>query len=95
MYLWFFYLSHILIKIYLTCMVKIGLKKIFANQFQTYLLPIFITLKFFKFHSYHKPNGGIDVFKMKHKKLSDLIFYIFVKKNYIFKWDFRQIYFLV
>jgi len=70
-------------------------EKNIANQFQTYLLPIFITLKFFKFHSYHKPNGGIDVFKMKHKKLSDLIFYIFVKKNYIFKWDFRQIYFLV
>jgi hypothetical protein len=46
-----FHLFQILIKIYLACKVKVGLKKIFANQFQTYLLPSFITLKFFKFYT--------------------------------------------
>jgi hypothetical protein len=38
-----------LIKIYLACRVKLGLKKIFANQFQIYLLFTFIIVKFFKF----------------------------------------------
>jgi hypothetical protein len=45
-----FHFFHILIKIHLACKVKIGLKKIFVSQFQTYLLPIFIILNFFKFH---------------------------------------------
>jgi len=37
-----FHFFHILIKIYLACNVKIGLKKIFVNQIQTYVLLIFI-----------------------------------------------------
>jgi len=45
-----FHLFHILIKIYLACRVRKGLKKIFTNQFKTYLLPIFIILKFLKFY---------------------------------------------
>jgi len=28
---------------------------------------------------YHKPNGGINIFKMKHKKLFNLISYVYVK----------------
>ncbi len=85
-----FHLFHILIKIYLACMIKIGLKKVFANQFQTYLLPIFIILKFFKFYFQFTINPmDIYVFKMKHKKLSNLFFYVFVEIYHIFKWDFQ------
>jgi hypothetical protein len=46
-----FHLFHILIKIYLACRVKVGLKIIFTSQFQTYLLPILILLDFFKFYT--------------------------------------------
>jgi len=46
-----FHLFHILIKIYLTCRVKVGLKKIFADQFKTYLSPNFIIVKFFKIYT--------------------------------------------
>jgi hypothetical protein len=45
------------------------------------------------YSTYHKPNGGIDVFKMQHKKLSNLLFCVFVKNCHIFKWDFRQTFF--
>jgi len=44
-----FHLFHILIKIYLPCRVKVGLKKKITTQFQTYLLPTSIILFFFKF----------------------------------------------
>jgi hypothetical protein len=64
-----FHVFHILIKIHLACKVKVGLKKIFSIQFQTYLLPNFIVVKFFKFlySTYHKPNWNINIFKMKNK----------------------------
>jgi hypothetical protein len=51
MYLWFFIFFHILIKIYLTCKVKVGKKNKIVSQFQTYLLATFIILKFFKFYT--------------------------------------------
>jgi hypothetical protein len=47
-----FHLFHILIKIYLACKVKIGLKKKILNQFQTYLLLTFTILKLFKFYNH-------------------------------------------
>jgi hypothetical protein len=37
--------------IYIAFKVKVGLKEIFSSQFQTYQLPIFIILKFFKFYT--------------------------------------------
>jgi len=59
------------------------LKKKFTNQFQTYLLLTFIIYIFSDFmFTYHKPNGGIDVFKMKDEKLSNLFFCVF--ENYHF-----------
>jgi hypothetical protein len=78
-----FHLFKILITIYLACRVKVGLKKILANQFQTYLLSTFIILKFKK-NLNNKPNVGMDVFKMKNKKLSNLLFCVFVKNCHIF-----------
>jgi hypothetical protein len=44
-----FHLFHILTKIY-SYRVKVGLKKKIMNQFQSYLLPTFIILIFFKFY---------------------------------------------
>jgi hypothetical protein len=38
-------------KIYLACRVKVGLKKMFFNQFQTYLFLTFFILFFFKFYT--------------------------------------------
>jgi hypothetical protein len=65
-------------------MIKIGLKKIFANQFQTYLLPTFIILKFFKFYFQLTINPmDINAFKMKHKKHSNLFSYVFVEIYHI------------
>jgi hypothetical protein len=85
-----FHLFHILIKIYPICMIKIGLKEIFANHFQIYLLPTFIILKKIQilYSIYHRPNE-IDVFKMKHNFSSNLHFCVYVKNYHIFKWDFR------
>jgi hypothetical protein len=39
-------------------MIKIGLKEIFANHFQIYLLPTFIILKKIQilYSIYHRPN---------------------------------------
>jgi hypothetical protein len=92
-----FHLFHILIKIYLACKVKVGLKKIFTSQFQTYLLSTFIILKFFKFYIQLtiNPMENIYVFKMKDKKLSNLLSYVFVENYHIFKRDFKWTYFLV
>jgi len=45
-YLWLFIFFNILIKMYLACNVKKSLKKIFVNQFQTYVLFTFIIHKF-------------------------------------------------
>jgi hypothetical protein len=37
-----------------------------TSQFQTYFLPNFNIPKFFNLYSiFNKPNGGLDVFKMK------------------------------
>jgi len=51
-----FHCLHLLIKIYLMCNIKVGLKRIFANQFQTYLSPTVIILKFFNFYTQLKIN---------------------------------------
>jgi len=74
-----FHLFHILIKIYLSYKVKVGLKKIFTSQFQTYLLPTFIILFFFQisYSIYYKPNVGMDVFKMKNKNFP-IYFFVFL-----------------
>jgi len=65
MYLWLFTFFK-LYSIYLICRVKVGFKKIFASQFQTYLLLIFIILVLQMLYStYHKLSEGIGVFKMK------------------------------
>ncbi len=62
-----FHLFQILITIYLICRVKVGFKKIFASQSQTYLLLIFIILVLQMLYStYHKLNGGRGVFKMNN-----------------------------
>jgi hypothetical protein len=50
-----FHIFHILIKIHLACKVKVGLKKIFTNQFQTYLLPNFIILIIFSNFIFNLP----------------------------------------
>jgi hypothetical protein len=54
---------------------KSRFEKKIANQFQTYLLPTFIIYIFFQmlYSTYHKPNEGIYFFKMKDKKLSNLL----------------------
>jgi len=91
-----FHLFHILINIYLASMVKIDLKiysyQSISNLFVTYFYYT-IFLKFW-YSTYHKPNVGIDVFKMKGKKLSHVLSCVFVKNYYIFKWDFRWTTFL-
>jgi hypothetical protein len=79
-----FHLFQILIKIYLACRVKLVLNKILANQFQTYLLFTFIILNFKKIILNNKPNVGMDVFKMKNKKLSNLLSCVFVKNCHTF-----------
>jgi len=60
-----FHLFHILIKIYLPCRVKVGLKKIFTSQFQTYLLSTSIILFFSKFYTQFTINL-VYVFKTKN-----------------------------
>jgi hypothetical protein len=90
-----FHFFHILIKIYLACKVKIGLKKKLPINFKPtcYLFLLYTFFSNFIF-TYHKPNGGIDVFKMKDEKLSNLFFCVF--ENYhILKWDFKHTYFLI
>jgi hypothetical protein len=46
---------------------------------------LFLLYKSFKilYSTYHKPNGGIHVFKMKHKKFSNLFSCVYVE-NYHF-----------
>ncbi len=78
-----FHLLDILIKIYLACRVKVGLKNIFTIQFQPYFLPTFIKSLQIVYSTSYKPNGGINVFKMKNKKLSNLLF-CFLQKFVIF-----------
>jgi hypothetical protein len=65
-----------------------------SNIFVTYF---YYTKVFQILHlTYYKPNGSIDVFKMKHKKLSNLFSYFYVKNRHIiFKYNFRLTYFLV
>jgi hypothetical protein len=70
------------------CTIKICLKEIFANQFQTCLLPTFIILQIFKFFIQFTINP------MRHRcfqneTYSNLHSCIYVKNYHIFKWDFR------
>jgi hypothetical protein len=64
-----FHLFHILIKIYLAYKVKVGFKKRFTNQFSNLLVTYFYYIKVLQilYSTYHKPNVGIDVFKIKIK----------------------------
>jgi hypothetical protein len=51
------------------------------------LSPTFIIQKVLKFYTetYYKPNGGINVFKMKHKMFLNLLSYVYVKNCHMFK----------
>jgi hypothetical protein len=40
-------------------------------------------------------NVNINVFKMKHKKLFNLLSSVSVESCHIFKWDFKLMYFLI
>ncbi len=63
---------------YLACRVKVGLKKIFTNQFQP-LITYFYCTKILQilYSTYYKPNGSINVLKMKDKKLP-IYFFVFL-----------------
>jgi hypothetical protein len=98
MYLWLFTFFYILIKIYLTYKIKVGLKKILVIQFQTFLFTYFYYTKILQilYSTYYKPNESIDAFKMKHKSFFQSIFSCLYKNIcHILKQDFKHTYFLV
>jgi len=86
---------HILINIYLASTIKVDLKKHLPINFKPicYLLLLYYIFQIL-YSTYHKPNVSIDVFKMKGKKLSNLLSCVFLKKCHIFKWDFKWTSFL-
>jgi hypothetical protein len=90
-----FHVFHIIIKVYLACKVKIGLKTKLPFNFKNTCYLFYYIRKFqFLYSIYYKPNVGIDDFKMKNKKNSNLLSCVFVENFHIFKWDFKRITFL-
>jgi hypothetical protein len=84
-----FHPFHILINVYLAFTMKIDLKKYLPINFKPicYLFLLYYIFQIL-YSTYHKPNVGIDVFKMKDKKTFQFTFLCFCKKISYFKMGF-------
>jgi len=60
-------------------------EKKYDQSISNILVAYFYYTKIFQIlhSSYYKPNGSINVFKIKHKKLSNLFFYFYVENYHI------------